>query len=308
MFILIDILKGIPSTVDAKSRADVLLKAIADKYAGYADGIEELRDVTGVTTHHVPGADNPDAIAAFLRLLNTIALQDLATKGATGVANNTTDILWAYEDLPSGGGGGFEASVEYDDKTDALFLTNNFYTICRTVMFGSKNANNSKTGQTDAGGLSGNSPVLGKLVDVSGANVPYINGSNGYQAALTRYAFNGDQNNWAYTAVATGTGTSAPAKTDFTITNINYTDTVLAPMKETLDDYSGTMVITATIGNTSGADRVINEIGVTSMVYDSGSWNSKRILIARAVLSAPVTLANGESKVFTVRIGLPTPE
>lgn len=239
--ILLDILNGIPSTVDPKSRADVLLNAISAKQ-------------------------------------------------------------------PSGGGGGFEASVSYDDKTDPLLLTNNFYTICRTVMFGSTSANNSTTGQTSAGGLQGNSPVLGKLVDVSGANVPYINGSNGYQAMLTRYAFNGDQNNWTYTAIVTGTGTTAPAKTDYTLTDINREDTVLVPEKESLDDYSGTMIITATIGNTSDADRVINEIGVTSGVYDSGNWNSKKILIARTVLSSPVTLANGESKVFTIRVGLPTPE
>ena len=99
---LLAILNGVDDDVDPKSRADVLLDAIATKYAGYADGLEELRGVTGMTAHHVPGGDTPEEVAAFLRAINTTALQDLAAKGATGVANNTTDILWAYEDLPSG--------------------------------------------------------------------------------------------------------------------------------------------------------------------------------------------------------------
>lgn len=304
---LLAIVQGVDDDVDPKSRSDVLLDAIATKYAGYAAGLEDLQDVTGVTEHHVPGANTPETIAAYIRLLNTIALQDLTAKGATGVSDNTTDILAAYKDLPSGGGG-FEASVAYDDKTDKLFLTNNFYTICRTVMFGSTNANNTTAGQTDGAGVVGNNPVLGKLVDTSGATVQYINGGNGFQFMLTRYVFNGASNNNTFTAVATGTGTTGPAKTDFSLTTINYSDTVLAPQKETLDDFSGTMVIAATIGNTSGADRVINEIGVTSGVLGGGSWDYRKILIARAVLSSPVTLANGESKVFTVRIGLPTPE
>lgn len=100
---LVAILEGVDDDVTPKSRADVLLDAIATKYAGYADGIEELRGVTGMTAHHVPGGDTPEEIAAFLRLLNTLALQDLAAKGATGVSDNTTDILDAYANLPSGG-------------------------------------------------------------------------------------------------------------------------------------------------------------------------------------------------------------
>lgn len=100
---LLAILNGVDDDVDPKSRADVLLDAIAAKYAGYAEGLSDLRDVTGMTEHHAPGGDTPEEVAAFLRLLNTLALQDLAAKGATGVNANTTDILDAYANLPSGG-------------------------------------------------------------------------------------------------------------------------------------------------------------------------------------------------------------
>ena len=301
---LVAILDGVDDDVTPESRADVLLDAIAAKYAGYADGITDLEDELGVSA--VP--PTPQQLAALQTQVNEWHLQSLADKGITPEEDNTFQILAAYEQNWPSGGGGFEASVEYDDKTDKLFLTNNFYTICRTVMFGSTSANNSTGGQDTGGGLQGNSPVLGKLVDTSGANVPYINGSNGYQPYLTRYFFNGSTNGSSSTAIVTGTGTTAPAKTDYSLTSINYADTTLVMKKETLDDYSGTMVVVATIGNTSGADRVINEIGITSIAADSGSWQFKKVLIARAVLSSPVTLANGESKVFTVRIGLPTPE
>lgn len=119
---LLAILNGVDDDVDPKSRADVLLDAIATKYAGYADGLEELRGVTGMTAHHVPGGDTPEEVAAFLRAINNTALQDLSAKGATGVANNTTDILWAYEDLPSGGGGTEYSSIEYDAATNTYTL------------------------------------------------------------------------------------------------------------------------------------------------------------------------------------------
>ena len=99
---LVAILEGVDDDVTPESRADVLLDAIASKYAGYADGISDLRDETGMTAHHVSGS-KPDQIAAFLRLENALALQDLADKGATGVNANTTDILNAYANLPSGG-------------------------------------------------------------------------------------------------------------------------------------------------------------------------------------------------------------
>lgn len=107
---LVAILDGVDDDVTPESRADVLLDAIAAKYAGYADGITDLRDATGMTEHHVSGS-KPDQIAAFLRAINAIALQDLAAKGATGVNANTTDILNAYANLPSGGAG-FEATID----------------------------------------------------------------------------------------------------------------------------------------------------------------------------------------------------
>lgn len=293
--------KGVTTSADATVYG--VIQRIADVYqAGTAAEFSALCSALGLTAADI------DALTTALDALNASGVSALADKGVTVAADaNTADIVAAIEDIPSGGGG-FEASVSYDDVTDNLFLTNNFYTICRTVMFGSTSANNSTSSQTDGAGLRGNNPVLGKLVDTSGSNVLYINGANGYQHFLTRYVFNGSSNNSSFTAVATGTGTGAPVKTDRTLTGINYADTVISPKKETLDDYSGTMVIEATIGNTSGSDRIINEIGVTSGVADSGDWNYKKILIARAVLSSPVTLANGDSKVFTIRIGLPTPE
>lgn len=118
---LLAILNGVDDDVDPKSRADVLLDAIATKYAGYAEGLEELRGVSGMTAHHVPGGDTPEEVAAFLRLLNTLALQDLAAKGATGVSDNTTDILDAYANLPSGGGTEY-SSIEYDEATNTYTL------------------------------------------------------------------------------------------------------------------------------------------------------------------------------------------
>ena len=105
-FILIDILKGIPSTVDPKSRADELLNAIADKYAGYADGINDLRDTLGFTGHPVyDDATTPELIAAAQKVVNVVALIDLQTKGVTGVDNNTIALFDAYAHLPQGGGG-----------------------------------------------------------------------------------------------------------------------------------------------------------------------------------------------------------
>lgn len=108
---LVAILDGVDDDVTPESRADVLLDAIAAKYAGYADGITDLRDETGMTEHHVSGS-KPDQIAAFLRLENALALQDLTAKGATGVNANTTDILTAYSTLPSGG---TELNIGYGD-------------------------------------------------------------------------------------------------------------------------------------------------------------------------------------------------
>lgn len=121
---LLAILNGVDDDVDPKSRADVLLDAIATKYAGYAEGLELLREVSGMTAHHVPGGDTPEEVSAFLRLLNTLALQDLAAKGATGVSDNTTDILDAYANLPSGGSA-ITATVEpsFATATISEFIT-----------------------------------------------------------------------------------------------------------------------------------------------------------------------------------------
>ena len=119
---LVAILEGVDDDVTPESRADVLLDAIASKYAGYADGISDLRDETGMTAHHVSGS-KPDQIAAFLRAINTIALQDLTAKGATGVNANTCDILDAYAHLPSGGA---ELNIGYGntapEDTTALWV------------------------------------------------------------------------------------------------------------------------------------------------------------------------------------------
>lgn len=123
-FILIDILKGIPSTVDPKSRADELLNAIADKYAGYSAGITDLREKLGLDTRpEFDEATTPQLIALAQDLINGFALGDLAEKGATGVARNTLAILDAYSNLPSGGG---VSAPIYDENTfasDAVNIT-----------------------------------------------------------------------------------------------------------------------------------------------------------------------------------------
>lgn len=105
-FILIDILKGIPSTVDPKSRADVLLKAIADKYAGYADGIDDLRDVLGFTGHPIlDEATTPELISLAMQFVNAGGIELLADKGVSGVSHNTLAIIDAIQDIEQGGGG-----------------------------------------------------------------------------------------------------------------------------------------------------------------------------------------------------------
>jgi hypothetical protein len=101
---LLAILNGVDDDVDPKSRADVLLDAIATKYAGYADGIDDLRDTLGFTGHPVyDDATTPELIAAAQKVVNIVALVDLQTRGVLGVENNTVALFDAYENLPSGG-------------------------------------------------------------------------------------------------------------------------------------------------------------------------------------------------------------
>lgn len=103
---LVAILDGVDDDVTPESRADVLLDAIAAKYAGYADGITALRQKLGLDTRpEFDEATTPQLIALAQDFINGIALGDLADKGATGVDRNTLAILDAYSTLPSGGSG-----------------------------------------------------------------------------------------------------------------------------------------------------------------------------------------------------------
>lgn len=109
---LLAILNGVDDNVDPKSRADVLLDAIATKYAGYADGIEYIRNELGFTgKSQYDLVRDPITIAASLYLINQHSVADLADKGVAGVDANILAILDAYENLPSGGAG-FEATIE----------------------------------------------------------------------------------------------------------------------------------------------------------------------------------------------------
>lgn len=118
---LLAILNGVDDDVDPKSRADVLLDAIASKYAGYADGINDLRDTLGFTGHPVyDDATTPELIAASQKVVNVVALTDLLTKGVVGVDNNTIALFEAYANLPSGGGG-FTATIDAAPSITAIF-------------------------------------------------------------------------------------------------------------------------------------------------------------------------------------------
>ena len=118
---LVAILDGVDDDVTPESRADVLLDAIAAKYAGYADGITDLRDKLGLDTRpEFDEATTPQLIALAQDLINGFALGDLAEKGATGVARNTLAILDAYSTLPSGGSG-FTATVDPAPELLAVF-------------------------------------------------------------------------------------------------------------------------------------------------------------------------------------------
>lgn len=116
---LLAILEGVDDDVTPESRADVLLDAIATKYAGYADGITDLREKLGLDTRpEFDEATTPQLIALAQDLINGFALGDLAEKGATGVARNTLAILDAYSTLPSGGGV-IQMTVGYFDQFSA---------------------------------------------------------------------------------------------------------------------------------------------------------------------------------------------
>ena len=121
---LVAILDGVDDDVTPESRADVLLDAIAAKYAGYADGITDLRDKLGLSNQGAfDDATTPQKIANVMNFLNGLALQDLEAKGVTGVDRNTLAILDAYSTLPSGGSG-FTATVEEVPQLLGTFTIN----------------------------------------------------------------------------------------------------------------------------------------------------------------------------------------
>ena len=121
---LVAILEGVDDDVTPESRADVLLDAIAAKYAGYADGITALRQKLGLDTRpEFDEATTPQLIALAQDLINGFALGDLAEKGATGVDRNTLAILDAYSNLPSGGGVAAPIADENTYTSDAVTIT-----------------------------------------------------------------------------------------------------------------------------------------------------------------------------------------
>lgn len=125
-FILIDILKGIPSTVDPKSRADILLKGIADKYAGWIEGIDDLRDALGFTGHSIfDDATTPELIAEGVLRLNYSGILLLENKGVDpySINNNTWDVLEAISRIPTGGGVSAPISDENTFASDAVTIT-----------------------------------------------------------------------------------------------------------------------------------------------------------------------------------------
>ena len=106
---LVAILEGVDDSVTPESRADVLLDAIATKYAGYADGIANLEDELGVTA--IP--PTPQQLATLQAQVNEWHLQSLADKGITPEEDNTFQILAAYEqNWPSGGA---ELNIAFGD-------------------------------------------------------------------------------------------------------------------------------------------------------------------------------------------------
>lgn len=124
---LVAILEGVDDDVTPESRADVLLDAIATKYAGYADGLGDiLKAFFGSQVEPEPGDElTPENIATAIRGINSFALEFLAEHGAGEVDPNTLAIIGAYEALiEQGGGGGIPVSI-----STAAFLTQNTVTL-----------------------------------------------------------------------------------------------------------------------------------------------------------------------------------
>lgn len=98
-----------------------------------------------------------------------------------------------------------------------------------------------------------------------------------------------------------GTGDTAVTADDYclaneitaSMSNIEYTTTCGA------DNDELKAVYTMTVTNNTGADVTIKEVGIEAGVGNS-SYAEQFILIAREVLSSPITIPSGGSKVFTV--------
>jgi len=102
---LVAILEGVDDSVTPESRADVLLDAIAAKYAGFANGVNAIRDALGFTGHPIfDDAKTPSEIAQAQAAVNGEAVTEAANKGVTITSDNTLGILTElFENWPSGG-------------------------------------------------------------------------------------------------------------------------------------------------------------------------------------------------------------
>lgn len=102
---LLAIVNGVDDDLTPKNRADALLDAVATKYAGYKTGLTDLANALGID----PGT--PQAMNEAVNGFNGFYKDDVESKGATGVAPDTLAILFAYSQLPQGGGEIFEGSA-----------------------------------------------------------------------------------------------------------------------------------------------------------------------------------------------------
>ena len=141
----------------------------------------------------------------------------------------------------------------------------------------------------------------GTIVD-SGATLPTILSPVGkYYNSNTPY--NSGTTPAPYNAIVFGSGNGTPAATDFCLSakwtaNISR---VSLSQSESYDDttHTKTKNVTCTVQNTGTSAVTIREWGIESAIY-----GGSHILLYRALLDTPVTLAQYESATFTCTISL----
>ena len=105
--------------------------------------------------------------------------------------------------------------------------------------------------------------------------------------------------------VVIGAGTTAPTKTDYDLadSSIMAADKMASITHTATFDVSTGATNSVQWRNESNANIVVKEIGLAYKVYSQNQYNKHvNILVARSVLTTPVSIAPGETYVFTYNI------